>query len=95
MSNHNIDSNPEAMRSIASSVITYTTLQHQIIRTYLQEMASLAGDIQSNGYNILLEAISEWVKRMDELKSEGEEFAAFLNHKADILEERQNKNDGV
>jgi uncharacterized protein YukE len=82
-----IDTNPEALRSISSSVRTYTTLQYDIIRTYLQQMSALSSDIQVTKYQQILEAISEWVKKMDELKTEGEAFAAFLDQKANVLEE--------
>lgn len=83
---NSIDTNPEALRSIASSIITYTSLQYDIIRTYLGSMTSLEGEINIRSYQQRLEAIGEWLKTMDRLRADGESFAAWLNSKADVLD---------
>lgn len=85
-SSNSIDTNPEALRGIASSVIAYTTCQYDIIRTYLNQMTAQENDIDLQSYRMCLEAIGEWLNRMNTLKSEGEQFAAFLNNKADTLD---------
>ena len=84
---NSIDTNPEALRSIASSINTYTSLQYDIIRTYLGRMTSLEGDIDIQSYQLRLEAIAEWLKTMDRLRVDGENFAVWLNSKADMLDE--------
>lgn len=85
-SNYDINTNPEALRGIASSIVTYTTVQYDIIRTYLMQMSSQENEITLQKYQLCLEAIAEWLRRMEELKQEGENFAAFLNKKADDLD---------
>lgn len=86
MASNIIDSNPEALRNAASSIVTYATLQYNIIYDYLMQMNSLYYEIETQHFHEILEAIQEWSKRMDELRVQGEEFAAFLNNKADMLD---------
>lgn len=86
---YSIDTNPEALRSIASSITTYTTLQYNIIQQYLGAMTAQAGDINIQSYQLCLEAIGEWLKTMDRLRTDGEAFCAWLNSKADVLDDLQ------
>lgn len=86
MAMQNIDTNPEALRIVASSISSYLATQNDIIRTYLNQMTSLTEDIQVSSFQMLIEAISQWLNRMEELRSNGEEFAHWLNEKADMLE---------
>ena len=86
MATNYIDSNPEALRNVASTIVTYTTLQYNIIHEYLKQMNSLYQEIETQRFQEILEAIQEWSRRMDELRVQGEGFAAFLNNKADMLD---------
>ena len=91
MAGNSIHTNPEALRSIASSIRTYTICQCNAISDYLKEMADLKGDINIQSYQLCLEAISEWRKTMEQIKSDGDSFAAWLEEKANILDELMKK----
>ena len=87
MAGNSIHTNPEALRSIASSVQTYTNLQYDTISRYLKGMSGLVDDINLQSYRMALEAIDEWLKCMDRLRTDGEGFAAWLNEKAQTLDD--------
>lgn len=91
MAMHNIDTNPAALRSVASSVKTYLGLQREIMQSYLRQMSGLAQDLQVQSFQMNLEAIAAWLNRMGELQAEGERFATFLEQKATALETFQNQ----
>ena len=82
-----IYTNPEALRQIASSIDTYAELQCEIVRKYLNEMNKHEDNIDVMSYRLILEAIGEWLKRMEDLKEQGMEFSTFLRNRADYLDE--------
>lgn len=95
MATQNIDTNPEALRTISSSVSSYLATQNEIIRSYLTRMTALTEEIQIQKYQMFIEAISSWLNRMEELRSDGEEFASWLNEKANMLEQFSSQSGGV
>ena len=86
MAGISIDTNPQALRNAASSIRAYTMCQDDILSKYLTEMNSLCGDIEISGYQMFIEAIVSMKNRMDELRSEGEAFAQFLENRANMLD---------
>lgn len=87
MANYNsIDTNPEVLRNVASSIVTYGNCQCNIISEYLRQMSGLSGEIDIQGFSMCLEAIGMWSRRMEEIKADAEQFAQFLNDKADMLD---------
>ena len=86
----NIETNPAALRSVASSINAYTTVQHNIMSQYSIQMSTLCEEIQVAGFKDALAAIAEWTRRMEDLQADGNAYANFLNQKADMLEHFQN-----
>lgn len=91
MMNNNIATSAESLREIANDIVNYTESQCDTIKTYLKLMSSQEMDIQSTGYKMVLEAISAWQSRMEELKEDGMKFVEYIREKADILDEIKNK----
>ncbi len=88
--NNGIETNPEVLRSVASSIIAYGHCQCDIISEYLHQMSSLSQEIEIEGFQMSIEAIAEWSRRMEEIKADGEHFAQFLNDKANYLDSLHN-----
>lgn len=84
----NISTNPEAMRAIASSVKAYGFCQCDIVNTYLRQMGSLQEDISLPSFQQCLEAIFQISSQLEELKTDCESFAVFLEERASYLESK-------
>lgn len=86
-----ISTNPAALRNIASGVITYAKCQEDTIQDYLRKMEAQQQFVSTARFVENLNWIVGMKKMLEDKRRETEEFAAWLNEKARVLEEEAAK----
>jgi len=81
-----VNTKPQALRGIASSIVTHSILQTRTLTDCLNVLAAETGEIEIQSYQMNVEAISAHVRRMEELQGDIKRFADILNQKAAELD---------
>ena len=84
-----IDTNPQALRNIASAIRSYTICQVNTVDEYLKLISAEDCEITVSSYQEAILAIRTWLTRMEELKKQGDAFAQYLWERADMIEQIQ------
>ena len=84
-----IETNPQALRNIASAIRSYTMCQVNTIEEYLKLISVEDCEITVQSYQEAILAIRTWLTRMEELKQEGDSFAQYLCDRAEAIENMQ------
>lgn len=81
-----IETNPTALRHIASDIRSYTILQVQILNDYLNLVASQEDEITTVAYKEAVERVASWKRQMEQLKEDSDAFAQYLIDRAEKIE---------
>ena len=84
-----IDTNPQALRNIASAIRLYTQYQVNIVQEYLQLISMEDSEIAVDAYQEAISEIRNWLARMEEIKQEGDSFAQYLCDRADAIDKME------
>ena len=86
-----VETNPIALRGIASDIRAYTTCQVSIVREYLSIISAQECEITTGSYQEAILAMRAWLTRMEELKQHGDAFAQYLVDRAEQMEQFEKK----
>ena len=81
-----IETNPNALRHIASDIRSYTECQLSTIQDFLTIISSVEEDITTDSFTESIERVRFWVRQMEELKQQSDVFAAYLWERAEKIE---------
>lgn len=87
-----IETNPTALRHIASDISSYTDCQICTLQDFLNIVTSVEDEITTQAYKEAIERVRYWLQRMEDLKRQSDEFAAYLRDRAEKIELMEKNN---
>ena len=85
-----IETNPTALRHIASDISSYTTLQVRILDEYLKVISQQEGEITTRAFQEAVQRVDDWKRKMERLKEDSDSFVQYLKDRAEKITAMEN-----
>lgn len=86
-----IETNPTALRHIASDIRSYTACQVGVIQDFFNIISSEEDEITTQAFQEAIERVRFRLREMEQLKQQSDEFAAYLWNRADMIENMEKR----
>ena len=86
-----IETNPTALRHIASDISSYTACQVGTLQDFLNIVTSVEDEITTQAYKEAIERVRYWLHQMEDLKQQSDVFASYLRDRAEKIESMEKR----